>query len=347
MNLTREQLWKNLKQGEIAPVYLLFGNEPFLRDRAAATIATHALGESAVREFNETTVSLTNSDGLASALASAMQLPMMAERRVVRITDVRVSATGTRDTLKEDHEAMLVKYLERPSESTVLIFVADEIDKRRRMTKLLLDRAASIEFSRLDDADLANWARREITNDGFDIDERTLAYFVSLVGDDLQRLTTEIKKITTAALPDRIITTDLVESLVPSSRILSNFDLADHLFAADKSRTFETLKKILDDGAEPLMLLGLIATNFRRLLKAKALMESGADRRDVARTLGLPYRKQEEFLALARRTDARRLMDALGRIAKTDVAIKTSRGGGGPNGARLQIELLVAELVRV
>ncbi len=347
MNLTREQLWKNLKQGEIAPVYLLFGNEPFLRDRAAATIASHALGESAVPEFNETAFSLSTSDGLADALASAMQLPMMAARRVVRITDVKISASGKGDTLKEEHEAMLVKYLERPSESTVLIFIAEEIDKRRRMTKLLLDRTASIEFSRLDDADLANWARREIINEGFDIDERTLAYFVTLVGDDLQRLTTEIKKITTAALPDRIITTDLVESLVPSSRILSNFDLADQLFASDKSRTFETLKKILDDGAEPLMLLGLIATNFRRLLKAKALMESGADRRDVARTLGLPYRKQEEFLALARRTDARRLMDALGRIAKTDVAIKTSRGGGSPNGARLQIELLVAELVRV
>ncbi len=347
MNLTREQLWKNLKQGEIAPVYLLFGSEPFLRDRAAATIASHALGENSVPEFNETSVSLSASDGLANAIASAMQLPMMAARRVVRITDVRVSATGTRDTLKEDHEAILTKYLERPSESTVVMFIADEIDKRRRMTKLLLERTASIEFSRLDDVELANWARREIANEGFNIDERTLAYFVTLVGDDLQRLTTEIKKITTAALPDKIITAELVESLVPSSRILSNFDLGDHLFAADKSRTFETLKKILDDGAEPLMLLGLIASNFRKLLKAKVLMESGADRRDVARTLGLPYRKQEDFLALARRTDSKRLMEALGRIAKTDTAIKTSRGGGGPNGARLQIELLVAELVRI
>jgi hypothetical protein len=34
------------------------------------------------------------------------------------------------------------------------------------------------------------------------------------------------------------------------------------------------------------------------------------------------------------------------RLAETDLAIKTSLGGGGPQGARMQIEMLVAELLK-
>ena len=63
-----------------------------------------------------------------------------------------------------------------------------------------------------------------------------------------------------AALPDKLITIELVESLVPNSREISNFDLSDHLLAKNKTRALEVLKKTLDDGAEPLMLLGLIFT---------------------------------------------------------------------------------------
>ncbi|MBK7707129.1 MAG: DNA polymerase III subunit delta [Acidobacteria bacterium] len=343
--LTREQLWTQLKNNEIAPVYVLFGAEPYLRNKAATFIADRALAESGLREFNETEFSLNNSENIAKALAAAEQLPMMSPRRVIRIEDVRIFASGTRDTLKEESEGVLAAYLGRPAETSVLIFIADELDKRRRMSKLLLENSVAVEFKRLEEADLANWARREITNLGFDIDARALNYFVGLVGNDLRRLETEIKKISTAALPGKLITFDLVDSLVPSSRIISNFDLTDHMFARDKGRTFETLRKILDDGAEPLMLLGLIASNFHKLFKAKAMMLNGEERRDVPRNLDLPYRKQEDFLTFARRADERTLTRALKRIAETDLAIKTSRGGGGNNGARLQIEILVAELI--
>ncbi len=64
------------------------------------------------------------------------------------------------------------------------------------------------------------------------------------------------------------------------------------------------MKKILDDGAEPLMLLGLIAHNFHRLFLSKELMKQGVERKEVARIMKLPYSKQEDFLATARRADA-------------------------------------------
>jgi DNA polymerase-3 subunit delta len=159
------------------------------------------------------------------------------------------------------------------------------------------------------------------------------------VGNNVRRLTTEIEKLSVAALPDSLITFELVETLVPNSRELSNFELTDYLLSKNKVKALEVLKKILDDGVEPLMLLGLVASNFHRLLLSKELMRQGVERREVARIMKLPYGKQEDFLATARRTDTTELTKFLQRIFETDLAIKTSRGT-----PRLQIEMLVCEL---
>ncbi len=345
--LSREDLRNKLKKREIAPVYLLFGAETYLRDLAAKTIANFLFDENSLREFNENEFSLNHSENLTYALASAEQLPMIAARRVVWITDVRVSASGTKDTLKEDHERLLTSYLSRPSETSVVIFVADELDKRRKMAKILLENSCAVEFAKFTDHELINWARKEIKDAGFDAEEKALHQLVALVGDNLRKLTNEIKKVTTAALPDKIVTYELVESLVKNSREIPNFDLTDQLFGKDKRKPLHTLKKILDDGAEPLMLLGLIVHNLRRTLMAKELMNHGVERTEVVRVMKLHPKYHQDFLESARRSDTKKLLYIIDRIAKTDLAIKTSKGGGGNAGARMQLEMLVCEIVNL
>ena len=342
--LKREDLRNKLKRREMAPVYVLFGPESYLRDLAVKTICDLSFCESDARDFNETEFSLNTEGNLAAALGAADQLPMMAGKRLVRIRDVRVSATGMRDTLREDDEAALMRYLNDPSESSVVIFIADEFDKRRKMTKLLTDHATAVEFSELRDEELGKWARDKIKEAGAEMDDRSLRLLISLVGPDVRRLTTEIAKLSTAAIPDRVISSDLIHLLVANSREVSNFDLTDHLFAGRKREALSILNKILDDGSEPLALLGLLSYNVRRLLMAKEAMSRGAERAEVARIAKLRYSDQESFIATARRADLRKLSRAVRRLAATDLAIKTSVGGGGPRGARMQIEMLVAEL---
>ncbi len=344
--LSREDLRAQLKRREIAPVYLLFGAETYLRDLAAKTIADLVLADSSLREFNETEFSLGNSP-VQHALASAEQMPMVASRRIIKITDVVVSASGTKDNLKEEDEESLAFYLNRPSETSVLIFVANELDKRRKISKLLLEKCVAVEFTELKDDELIKWAKTKLGDLHAEADEKALRHLVGLVGNNVRRLTNEIEKLAVAALPDSLITFELIASLVPNSREISNFDLTDSLLSKNKTRALQILKKILDDGAEPLMLLGLIASNFRRLFMSKEMMRNGVERREVARIMKLPYSKQEDFLATARRIETEKLTWIMQRIAKADVAIKTSIGGGGTAGSRLQIEMLVCELANL
>lgn len=342
---TRNDLRNQLKRREISPVYILFGKETFLRDLAAKTLTERSFGEGDLRDFNETAFSLLNAEGnLERALSAAQQLPMMSSRRVIRITDVRVSSTGFRDTVTEEHEACLSAYLADPSPQSVVILIADELNGVRKMGKFLRERTRAVEFTSLDDRQLSEFARGMAAEANTQIDEPTLRMLISQTGSDVRRLNNEINKLAAAALPEGKITTELIAALVPNTREISNFELTDHLVAGRGERAVTTLYKILDDGAEPLALLGLISYNYRRLLMAKDMMSRGADRADVARVVKLRPPDQEHFLGAARRAEYGRLTRAIKRLAETDLAIKTSIGGSGQAGARMQIQKLVCEL---
>jgi DNA polymerase-3 subunit delta len=329
--VTRDELKRALKQKQIEPLYLLFGEEDYLRDRAAQAIADTALKDASLREFNESTFNLADGS-VSDALAAAQQLPMMSDRRVVTITNF--------SKLREGDEVALVDYLQRPAESTAVIFVADDVDKRRKLTKTLMDRCATVEFSPLQDKELVTWARGQLKDLKTETDERTLHQLIALVGNHVRTLSNELQKLSVAALPSGRVTIELVDELVGRSRELSNFELADHLIARNRERALRTLHKILDDGAEPVMLVGLLASNFHRLALAKDLMSRGASEQEVFRLVGPLYGdKRAKFLETARRTDAATLAQRIGRIAQADIAVKTSRST-----PRLQLEMLVCEL---
>lgn len=343
MPLTRDQLKDQLRRREIHRVYVLYGAETYLRDLAAKTICEMSFGKEDFRDFNDDSFSLNVPDNVKNALAAADQLPMMAQKRVVKITEVRVGTSANKDTLKEEYFETLKAYLENPSPSSIVIFIADELNGNRKVGKLLKDQPGAVDFSPLGDHDLLDWARQELKKNDAEMDDRTLRHLIALIGPDVRRLTVEIRKLTTAALPDKKIDADLVDALVANVREIPNFDLTDNLVGGNRKKAIQVLTKILDDGAEPIALIGLLSYNYRRLLIAKDLMERGVDRSAVTKAAKV-YGNAESFLSTARRADMSRLKHALIRLAETDLAIKTSVGGSGPKGSRLQLEMLVCEL---
>lgn len=332
--LTRLELVRSLAAGRVQPLYLLIGSESYLREMASAQIAEAALAGTLLREFNESTFSLL-SDPAMAAIAAAEQMPMMSERRVVRIKDFA--------KLRETDEDVIIRYLDRPAESTVMIFTADELDKRKKLTKTLLANCAVVEFGAVKDAEAKTWARARLKELKTTADERVLSDIVRLVGTNLQTLSSELDKLAAAAIETHQITSTMVDELIDRSRELSNFDLGDQLIAGDRRRALETLHRLLDDDVPPVMLLGLIASNYHRLALAKELLSRGA-RDEVNRLIYGPPAKRDAFMSTLQRSDARKIARGVQLVAAADLAIKTSLAGGGPKGARLQLEILVCEL---
>jgi DNA polymerase-3 subunit delta len=332
--LSRAELDQSLRAGRLQPLYLLVGCETYLRDSVARNLADIALSGTLLREFNESSFSLLTDSAMA-AIAAAEQLPMMSERRVVRIKDFA--------KLRETDEEIIIRYLSRPVPSTVMLFVADDLDKRKKLTKALLTSCAVVEFPAVKDAEAKAWARTRLKELKTIADDRVLSKIVSLVGTNLQALRSELDKLAAAALESRQITMEMVDQLIGRSRELSNFDLGDHLVAGDRRRALETLHRLLEDEVPPVMLLGLIASNYHRLALAKELLKRGA-RDEVYRLVYGPPAKRDAFMNTLQRSDGSQIARGIQLIAAADLAIKSSLGGGGGKGVRLQLEVLVCEL---
>ena len=327
--LSRTELDRSLREG-LRPLYLLLGCEGYLRRVAAQTITEAALSRTLLREFNESAFSLL-SDPVQSAIAAAEQLPMMSDARVVRIRDFA--------RLREADEDTLIRYLNNPSPSTVMIFIADELDKRKKSSKVLLDTCTVVEFGPLKEAEAKAWAKTRLKELKVTADDQVLSELIRLVGTDVQTLFNELEKLASAAASsgDRI-TLDLVDELIGRSRELSNFELGDHLLAGNRKKALETLHRLLEDGAEPVMLVGLIAGNYHRLALGKHLLTRGG-REEVFRNISLPPFKRDSYISTLQRSTAAKIARGIQLTAAADLAIKTSQAT-----PRLQLELLVCEL---
>jgi DNA polymerase-3 subunit delta len=327
--LSRTELDRSLREG-LRPLYLLLGSEVYLRRVAAQTITEAALSRTLLREFNESAFSLL-SDPVQSAIAAADQLPMMSDTRVVRIRDFA--------RLREADEDTLIRYLNNPAPTTVMIFIADELDKRKKSSKVLLDTCTVVEFGPLKDAEAKAWAKTRLKELKVSADDQVLTELIRLVGTDVQTLFNELDKLASAAASSGSrITLDLIDDLIGRSRELSNFELGDHLLAGNRKKALETLHRLLEDGAEPVMLVGLIAGNYHRLALGKHLLTRGG-REEVFRNISLPPFKRDSYISTLQRSSAEKIARGIQLTAATDLAIKTSQAT-----PRLQLELLVCEL---
>lgn len=326
--LSRTDLDRSLREG-LRPLYLLLGPEVYLRRAAAQAISDAALSRTLLREFNESSFSLLT-DAVQSAIAAAEQLPMMSDTRVVRIRDFA--------RLREADEDVLIHYLGNPSPSTVMIFTADELDKRKKATKVLLDTCTVVDFAPLKDLEAKTWAKTRLKELQIAADDQVLSELIRVIGTDVQTLANELDKLASAAADTKRITLNLVDELIGRSRELSNFELGDHLLAGNRKRALETLHRLLEDGAEPVMLVGLIAGNYHRLALGKHLLARGG-REEVFRNISLPPFKRDSYISTLQRSDAARIARGIQLTAAVDLAIKTSQAT-----PRLQLEMLVCEL---
>ena len=326
--LSRAELERALRQG-LKPLYLLVGPERYLGRTAAQEITEAALSTTLIREFNEASFSLLT-DSVRSAVAAAEQLPMMSERRVVRVRDFA--------RLRDADEDVLIAYLANPSPTTVMIFTADDLDKRKKSTKALLDACTVVDFSPLKDSEAKAWARSYLKSLKSAADDQVLSEIINLVGTDIQTLANELDKLASAAVDTGRIEMELVDELIGRTRELSNFELGDHLMSNNRQRALETLHRLLDDGAEPVMLIGLIAGNYHRLALGKHLLLRGG-REEVFRNISMPPFKRDAYIATLQRSDAKKIARGIQLTAGADLAIKTSQAT-----PRLQLEMLVCEL---
>lgn len=333
---SQTEFHRKLQGGQIAPLYLFEGTERYLRDHTLKKLADAAV-DAAVRDFNYVVISVAQGD-LGEALAMARQYPMISPRRMVVVTGF--------EAISDDQELELLKnYLRAPVETSVLVFVSDGLDNRRNISTMLRKTCEVISFDAMDERDGApNWARDYATRAGCQMDVSAAAYLVGTIGVDMMRLASELDKLISYVGPKGRITQDEIDELVRHSREHSNFELTDAVVDGDRKKALHLLHRIFDNASESpqslsLMILGAIASNYRKMLGAKELMKQNAPNSEVAKAIGMSPYGVGRFNEKVRRIETERILKGIQRIAATDVALKTSMAT-----PRLLLEMLICEL---
>lgn len=326
--MTFQELLKQCESGNVGPLYLLHGTEQFLHQEAL-----NALRKTVPDEVARTEISVA-AEGMFAVLSIANQYPMFSPRQLVIARDFEKLDDNELDALKD--------YLKDPQPTTTLVFQAETLDKRRNVSTALLKGCAVLELNQLRDRDAIEWVNGYLRQAGYQMHGNTIGLLLGLTGTDLFTLRNELDKLMAKVGKPGLIPPADVEQLVARAKEHSNFELADALLANDLKKSLRLLTRLLDDRAEPIMLLGIIARVFRQMLIAKDLMKQPvqAPPNEIAREIGIPPFRIADFLTHTRRWEEANLVRAVKRMATVDDALKNSLGK--PD---LQLEFLICELL--
>ena len=322
MNL--EELTSELASGTIRSAYLLAGEEPLLRDDALASIQDAVLGDGP-DDFNLDRMSGESATpaGLRDSVAA---LPMMAPRRLVVLREPegrRGSAKALTDALAE-----IVPELGE-QQQTVLVVTTPKADKRARWVKAFAEPAAAVDCAppRAGKA-LVSFVRAEAKRQGLSLERGVAELLAERVGPQLLLLRQEIAKAALLAGGKKIA---LADAEVSTGQVAEApiWDLTDAIGEGRAADAVGLLSRMLDAGAPAPVVLGSLASHFRKLLR----LGSGG------RVAGPPFvvRKLERQ---SRRYSAGRLMTCLDAIHDADTALK----GGSSMRPEIALERLVLGL---
>lgn len=308
--------------------HLIVGEDSYLRTQYRESIIAANVPEGA-RAFAVARFSLARVP-LADALAQAATRPMLSQRQVLILSDV--------EAVQEEHLAALEDYFDSPADFTVLIFEAENLDRRTRAARLLLENCTPHEAESPDDRGAAAAAAKFAQELSVRLDRETAEELVFVLGNDQGRLHAELRKLRTYVGEGGRVTPAAVEAVVSPARQFSVFDLADLLAERRRGDALARLRQLLEAGESPIGIVGLLAWLYRQLLQAQALPRNIPVWR-AAQTLRAPRARVEGLLRQARKFSPEELRAAVGILLEADVALKSS-----PANPTAVLEMMVVRL---
>jgi len=306
-----EDLRNSLDSGGPGPLYLLYGNEPLLMDRAAGLITAAVTGGTGPA-LNHDVFSGEDSDARSVAVAAAAY-PMLGERRLVFV----------RDAEKLGDPGPLVSYLADPSPATTLVFLSHKPDFRQKIFQAIREKAFLVECKTPYDDRIGAWIENEVKHAGKSITPEAAELLRLSAGRSLGEIWNELEKIATFVGGRREITRDDVAAVVGVSRQYNIFDLQRMLGKSDTAGALGIVFKMLERGEN---MTGPIVQMTHYFGKLWVLAGAGGDSADARARIGVNPYFLREYLDASRRYPPRRLERCFLALREADLRLKTSAG---------------------
>lgn len=219
--------------------------------------------------------------------------------------------------LKKEQTEALVTYLESPSPDAILVLLATG---RTKLESVVRRMGVVISLDAPKGRKLVTWLKQRALEHQTKLDERAAWALVDAVGTELRSLDGALAQLATGHGPGSAIGVNHVRAAFPRHADERTFLFTDAVGERRLPVAMSTLRRLFEQGDEPLALFGVLNAHLRRLLRARRYASDGA--RAVAEALGIPEWRAERMAKQALSYREEELVRAMTVMAETDIDMK-------------------------
>lgn len=317
----------NIKKGNIKPIYLLMGEEPYYIDTISEFIENNVLQEDE-KGFNQ--MVLYGRDATVDDIIdNAKRFPMMANRQVIIVKEAQDLAR-TIDNLES--------YAENPQPTTVLVlcYKYKTLDKRKKLYKAILKNGLVYESKKLYENQIADWIRNVLQVKHYTIDPKAAIMLVEYLGTDLSKINNELNKLMVVLPKDSTIKAIDIEENIGYSKDFNNFELRKAIGGKDILKSNRIINYFSQNQRiNPIVVtISLLNSFFTQLLIYHSLKDKSKN--NVAKALGINPYFASDYAVAAKNYPMRKVSQIISYLRQADLKSKGVGATAMPEGEILK-----------
>ena len=308
-----KSLNEDIKTGNFKPVYLLYGEEAYLKKqyRDRITKAIFPDGDTVNYAYYE---GKGINPGELIDLAETM--PFFAKRRLIVVENSGFFKNATPD---------LADYIKTMPDTACFLFVENEADKRGKMYKAVKSKGRVVEMARQDEKTLLYWVAGNVKKEGYKIKEQTARYLLSTTGTDMENLEKELEKLFCYCMGKEEIEISDIEAICTTQITNKIFDMVEAVAMKNQKKPLDYYYDLLALKEPPMRILYLITRQFNLLMQVKELSEEGYSAKTISERLKMAGFIVRNCLRQAEYFSLKTLKEALQDCVRMEEAVKTGR----------------------
>lgn len=231
------QIISDIRNGKVAPVYILHGEEAYYIDMIVDNIEKYAIDE-ADRDFNYSAFYGSDAD-IPYVVATAQQFPVMSPRKLVILKEAQAMSKAKVELEK------FASYVAKPNMTTtfVIVYKAEPFGATSKLMKAAKESGAVVFRSDVPrDYELEMHVRDFCMEHRISIDDKARQMLIEYIGAPLSKLFGEFNKLVAIKGPGQRITAEDVEKNIGISKDFNNFELLNALSVKDYPKAIQILK---------------------------------------------------------------------------------------------------------
>ena len=258
---------------------------------------------------------------LDDVLEEAAYVSLFDEEKVIIVKNADFFG---KEKLKEQEAERLLDYLEHPYKKTTLIFTTYEpIDKRKTITKYIIDNYDYLEIKAPKNYELTQEAKRKLSN--YNIDEKTIKYIVEACLGNYDLLFNEISKMKDYFKLGEQISLSMAKEIVPSNVDENIFKFVDAVLKKDLKESLAFLNDFLRLKGDVLQLINMLLREYRLILYYQILSNRQKSINEMMKELKLQEWQLKKVIQEANRYHEDDIKEILIKIGEYDYNVKSGK----------------------